>query len=307
MSWESLIAGYLARLAARGLAEETVRRTGQALERFARFCAPLEPAAVQLEHLASYREELRRKLVEGTVTLLLVRVRGLFRWAQRSGRLLLDPTRELHLPRLPRRLVRVLTPAELEPLFEQPPPGTPRGLRDRAVLETLYGTGLRRAECVALDLVDLDLAERQLRVRRGKGRRSRLLPLGPHLAGVLAAYLERARPALERAPAAAVFLSGRGRRLSRSALSDLVQRHANRAGLGPLSPHRLRHSFATHLLEAGAQLPHLKALLGHRSLQTTEIYTRIRPLDLLGLVQRCHPRGRRRGPALELLLRKRWR
>lgn len=305
MTWENLVAAYREHLAARGRAPETVRRTGQDLVEFAAFCAPLGPSEVELEHLVAYRRALARRLAEGTVTLRLVRVRGLLRWAYRAGLVLLDPSRELRLRKLPRTLMRVLTPGELAPLFDQPDPGSARGLRDLAVLETLYGVGLRRAECLALDLSDVDLAEHMLRVRRGKGQRGRVLPLGAHLESVLSAYLERARPALERAIGTkALFLSERGRRLSGSALDDLVRGHARKAGLGPLSPHRLRHAFATHLLEGGAELPHLKKLLGHRSLQTTEIYTRVRPGELLGLVRRYHPRGLRREPPLELTLRK---
>lgn len=304
MTWNELIAAYLERLAARGRAEETVRRIGQDLFGFGAFCAQLAPSEVELEHLVAYRRELARRMAAGTVTLRLVRVRGLLRWAYRANLLLLDPSRELRLRKVPRNLVRVLTPRELAPLFDQPDPRTVLGLRDLAVLETLYGAGLRRAECLALDLADLDFTEHHLRVRRGKGKRSRVLPLGPHLERVLSAYLERARPELERACVTALFLSQRGRRLSSSVLDDLVRRYARRAGLGRLSPHGLRHAFATHLLEGGAELPHLKALLGHRSLATTEIYTRVRPGELLGLVRRYHPRGRRRGPPLELTLRK---
>ncbi len=305
MTWAGLIAAYLEHLAARGRAEETVRRIGQDLFGFAAFCAQLAPSEVELEHLVAYRRALARRLAEGTVTLRLVRVRGLLRWAYRANLLLLDPSRELRLRNVPRNLVRVLTPRELAPLFDQPDPRTVLGLRDLAVLETLYGTGLRRAECLALDLADLDFTEHHLRVRRGKGKRARVLPLGAHLEGVLAAYLEHARPELERSKAnKALFLSQGGGRLSSSVLDDLVRRSARRAGLGRLSPHGLRHAFATHLLEGGAELPHLKALLGHRSLATTEIYTRVRPGELLGLVRRYHPRGRRRGPPLVLMLRK---
>ncbi len=299
MTWADLVAGYLAHLRARGRARRTREQAFLVLGRFEAFCAG-EPGAVRLEHLAAWRKALRSGgCSEWTADGYLSRVRGLFRWAWRRGHVLLDPSLDLELSRLPRRLPRVLTARQVEGLLALPDASSPLGLRDLAVLETLYGTGVRLAECERLELRDLDLPRRRLEVRQGKGGRPRVLPVGGHLAGVLARWLEEGRPHLP-GDAPALFLNQYGRPLGRTALGRLVARFGRKAGLAPLSPHRLRHAFATHLLEGGADLRHIQALLGHRSQLATELYTRVRPVELFALVRRCHPRARRKspGPAL---------
>lgn len=301
MSWTELVAGYFEHLRARGRTRRTREQAGTILRRFEAFCEGRGPGAVQLEDLTAWRSALRQSCSEWTANAYLMRVRGLFRWAWRRGHLLLDPGLELELNHLPRRLPRVLTPGQVEKLLALPDASSPLGLRDLAVLETLYGTGVRLTECHRLELRDVDLGRGQLEVREGKGGRPRLLPVGDHLAAVLARWLEQGRPGLSAAhEQAALFLNQYGGRLGRGHLGVLVARWGKKAGLAPLSPHRLRHAYATHLLEGGADLRHIQALLGHRSQLATELYTRVRPVELFALLRRCHPRARRKSPGPSL-------
>jgi integrase/recombinase XerD len=165
-------------------------------------------------------------------------------------------------------------------------------LRDRAILETLYGTGIRRSECVRLDVKDLDLAEGLLLVRNGKGRKDRLVPVPGRAAAALDEYLRGCRPRLlQDLREEALFLSLRGRRLEVTGLRGLVGRHARAAGIGrPVSVHALRHAYATHLLRGGADVRHIQELLGHAQLETTALYTRVVTSDLREAIGRAHPR-----------------
>lgn len=297
MTWAELIDSYLEHQRARGLHPRTLRQDRRFLAELARFCGRMAPGQVGPEHLALHRRAFSSGLLPSTVNERMLRLRQFFRWAQRRGHLLLDPSRELVLERELRPPVRVATPEQLERLLLLPDPGTALGLRDRALLETFYGTGIRLEECHRLELTDLDLKGRSLAIRQGKGGRPRRLPLGCFLYGVLVQYLEEGRPRFAPAPGeSALFLDRQGRRLSYAAIACLVRDYGRQAGLAPLSPHRLRHAFATHLLEGGAQLRYIQVLLGHAFLVTTELYTRIRPVELFELVRRCHPRARRRSP-----------
>jgi len=174
-----------------------------------------------------------------------------------------------------------------------PNPSDLIGQRDRAILETLYGTGLRLGEVVRADLSDLDLQNRVLLVRTGKGRKDRLVPIGAAAATALDRYLTEARPLLANAGEPAVFVNRSGARLQAPGLRVRVQDAGQRIGVR-LTPHALRHSYATHLLRDGADLRHVQALLGHRSLTTTAIYTRAAITDLRSLIQTCHPRDQPR-------------
>ncbi|MEW6280688.1 MAG: tyrosine-type recombinase/integrase [Candidatus Eremiobacterota bacterium] len=299
--WEALIAGYLEHLAVRGRALRTRQEAEWVLRRFAEFCGRLEPARVELENMLAWKRELESGRSSWTVADRLMRVRSFFRWAHRRGLLLLDPTWELALQTMPRRLGRVLTVRQVEALLKLPDASTAFGLRDLAVLETFYGTGLRLQECHRLDLADLDRGESLLHVREGKGGRPRRQPLGFVLMGVLERYLADARPLLQPAPGeSALFLSCRGVRLGRQDLGRIVAHFGRKAGLGRLSPHRLRHAYATHLLEGGADLRHIQVLMGHRSLLATEHYTSVRPVELFRMLRRYHPRARRKGAGPQL-------
>jgi integrase/recombinase XerD len=219
-------------------------------------------------------------------------LRGFFRFALREGLVAADPMENLRPPKVFRALPRCLTPAQVEALLAAPAVDTPLGLRDRALLEVMYATGLRASETIGLraDCVDLELG--LVRVM-GKGRKERLVPLGREAQRWLKRYLSDARAALAKGRASSVlFLSNRGRPLSPMGLWGLVRRHALRAGVARiLTPHVLRHSFASHLLEHGADLRALQAMLGHADISTTQIYTHVTRERLRQLYDKFHPRA----------------
>jgi integrase/recombinase XerD len=207
-----------------------------------------------------------------------------------------DPTLLLERPRLPSSKVgEVLTVDEMQRLLGAPERTTPKGLRDRALLEVLYGAGLRRAEALGLDLGDLDHAQRELRVR-GKGSKERIVPLTRSAWGEVLTYLQRGRPALATThpdSVGAVFLSPRGRRLIDQSILKLLRRYRVVAGLSKnVTPHTLRRTFATHLLKEGVHLRHIQALLGHEKLTTTALYLRLDMRELREELHCKHPRER---------------
>lgn len=214
---------------------------------------------------------------------VLAAARRLLRWAHLAGHLLEDLGVWFKLPRTT-VLPRFLSEADAARLIEQ----GPRQVRDRAILEVLYGTGIRKSELLRLDLTDVALSEQTLLVRQGKGRKDRLVPFSDVVSEAVRAYL-RQRP---RVPGR-LFLTRQGRPLTDGALKALIQRARLRAGLRCFaSPHRLRHSYATHLLRRGASLAHIKALLGHASIVSTQVYTAVDVSDLKAMIERSHPRGR---------------
>jgi site-specific recombinase XerD len=222
-----------------------------------------------------------------TVLGVLVRLRHLLKWALLRGYLLEELAALVALPAV-ETLPRTLAEEDTDRLIEAAALGACM-LRDRAILETLYGTGLRAAELAALACDDLDLAAGFVYVRSGKGGRDRVVPLGECAAKAVHAYLVHERPR----GAGPLYLTVQGRALSRKALGDVVARAGRRAGLlTPVSPHRLRHSYATHLLRNGASVLHVKALLGHARLASTEVYTHVDVSDLARMLERSHPRER---------------
>ncbi len=306
MTWAELLAAYRDRLASTGRAPTTWRTYGPWLERWIAFCHDEDahqPNQVTEAHVARWQQRLRwgssrhgSLYRPSTIDLALRAVRGLLRWAVAQGLLLADPTAHLVLKK-PVTRRRWLEPDEMERLLAQPDPLTPVGLRDRAILETLYGVGVRRQECRQLDLEHLDLAGRVLRVHRGKGGRSRVLPVGETMAEALEHYVREARSwMVRRRPAEpALFVTWYGTRLGDVSLQLMLRRYGRRAGLDPLpSPHVLRHSCGTHLLQGGAGLREVQQLLGHATVQATETYTHLVPQDLMREHARTHPRSRRR-------------
>jgi integrase/recombinase XerD len=286
---------FLASLAQRGRTPYTVLRTRGRIERFLRW-AGVELAQLEESHLAGYLEHLRSRpdMSEGTALQMVGGLKPFLAWAAARGLLWSNPAQDFRLPPRVRALVRVLSEAQVTRLLEAPSPATRHGLRDRAVLETLYGTGLRHQELVRLELSDWDSASRTLRVQVGKGGEPRLCPVGPHLAAVLEDYLARVRTAWAWPQESALFVTHEGHAMGYLGLSHVVRRAARRAGLGRVTPHMFRHAFATHLLAHGADLRHVQALLGHRSIKATEFYTHVMPRDLMALYRRTHPRARRR-------------
>jgi integrase/recombinase XerD len=219
-------------------------------------------------------------------------LRRFYRFLARDGLISSDPTQFLDTPKLPRPLPKVLSEVEVETLLAAPDIETPAGLRDRAMLETLYATGLRVSELVGLKLLNLDLNAAVLRVT-GKGGKDRLVPLGEEAQHWLSRYLKESRPTmLNQKKCAEVFVTPRGAGMTRQAFWHLLKRRAQKAGIHKsLSPHTLRHAFATHLLAHGADLRTVQMLLGHADISTTQIYTHVARERLKQLHSRHHPRG----------------
>lgn len=243
----------------------------------------------ELERFLS--EETRRGLSSRTLARRLSCIRGFHGYFRRRRRLGSDPTEGVDLPRQDRKLPRVLTVAEACRLVESPEGDRPGGLRDRALLELMYGSGLRVSEVLGLGMESLRLREGFLRVV-GKGDRERAVPLTRTSVRMLQTYLGEGRPRLVRgSDPGTVFLNQRGGRLSRMGLWRILKAHARKAGLSrEFHPHMLRHSFATHLLEGGADLRVIQELLGHASVTTTQIYTQVDRGMLREVHRRFHPR-----------------
>jgi integrase/recombinase XerD len=219
-------------------------------------------------------------------------LRAFCRYLRQEGVLATDPLLDLETPRLPQRLPHFLSLDEVDRLLRQPRLDTPRGLRDAAMLETLYATGLRASELVSLPMSALHLTEGWIKVR-GKGGKERLIPLGAQAVDRLQAYLADSRERLmRRGRTARVFVNGRGEGMTRQGFWKLLRGYARQAGMTkPMSPHTLRHSFATHLLERGADLRSVQQMLGHSDISTTQIYTHVLEARLRSAYQRYHPRA----------------
>ncbi len=289
------VAEYLAHLAVeRNLAPRTLEAYGRDLEDFAAWLARRGTGLGQVER-STVRDYLGERrdggLCARSAARLLSSLRGFFLHLAREGVIRVDPTAELRSPSLWKTVPHALSAAEVERLLEAPDTSTPLGLRDRAMLETLYATGLRVSELVELPLANLRLDPGFVRVL-GKGRKERLVPLGSSAVAWLGRYLEEARPGLDRSGAPQVFLNYRGEGLTRQGFWKILRAHGLRAGIrGRLTPHVLRHSFATHLVEHGADLRSVQMMLGHASLTTTEIYTHVARERLRRLYDEKHPRA----------------
>jgi integrase/recombinase XerD len=251
-------------------------------------------------HLYGWTDEKGRGLSIATQAARLSVVRSFFRHLVKREVLLYDPSSGLELPKRKSTLPRsVLSKQEVTRLLAAPDPTTPLGLRDRAMLEVLYSTGIRNAELRALKVYDLDLDRGLLRVNEGKNAKDRVVPLGEKACTWLREYLSQARPGLLRARAgpeseSTLFLSKNGKRLVPLGVLYPLRKYAKKAGIErPTTPHTLRHTFATHLLAGRADIRHIQAMLGHASVATTQIYTRVEVTDLKAVHRRCHPRERR--------------
>lgn len=249
------------------------------------------------DFLAALRagDDAHRPLAASSAARALIAVRAFHRFLALDGELDLDPARSVPPPRPALRLPKAIPLAQVEALLAATGAGdTPASLRDRAILEVLYGAGARVSEVVTLDVDDLDREVEVIRLR-GKGDKERLVPLGSYAAAALDAYRTRARPALAAAGRGtpALFLNQRGGRLTRQGVWGVLKGAAERAGLGAaISPHTLRHSFATHLLEGGADVRIVQELLGHASVTTTQIYTKVSIAQLREVYAGSHPRAR---------------
>jgi len=254
-----------------------------------------KPGAVTVLDLRGYVAGLHEAgYAKTTIARRLACLRSFFRFGQREGWIRTNPAKPLRNPRKPRSLPHFLSTEDLGRLLEAPPNGKPMGLRDRAILETMYSAGLRVSELVGLDQSDLDLEAGVVRVR-GKGRRERLAPIGSYAAGALKRWLGvRTLGSGERGgPESPVFTNKFGHRLSTRSVARMLEKYLHQTGLDSrTTPHSLRHSFATHLLDRGADIRSVQELLGHKSLVTTQIYTHVSTAGLLAAYEKAHPRAR---------------
>lgn len=247
----------------------------------------------QYQTLTLFVAHLARRTKASSQARYLSTLRRFYRWQVGRGRLIADPTLKLVNPGLPSRLPKVMSEKQVEALLDAPDLDTPLGLRDRAMLETLYATGLRVSELVNLKSHEVGLADGVLRAL-GKGSKERLVPLGQLAIDWIIRYLHEARPdILTGQQSDALFVTARGGAMTRQAFWQLIKRYAIRASIDPakLSPHVLRHAFATHLLNHGADLRVVQLLLGHADISTTQIYTHVARERLKSLHAVHHPRG----------------
>ena len=280
---------------------ETVRAYGSDLGEFDGFLEreighgkALDARKVDRLAVRAFLGELhRRGARRSTVARKLAAIRSLFRYLKRQGKVTVNPAASVATPRQERRLPRQLSVDEITHLVEMPDPSEPLGSRDRAILELLYASGVRVSELTSLDFDDLDLNEGMMRVM-GKGRKERLVPVGSKAVEAVRAYL-RNRGSLEPRPGSgknALFLNFRGTRLTVRSVRRILDRYIRACAIArKVSPHTLRHSFATHLLDAGADLRSIQELLGHVSLSTTQRYTHVTTERLLKTYGKTHPRA----------------
>jgi site-specific recombinase XerD len=294
-AWSEALDLFDADLRRRGTADKTKRAYGIDLGQFALWCTAqgLDPGTVAPRTLRRYAAALSEHgAVPSTVARKLAALRACFRALREQGVVAQNPADLVASPKRPQTLPRVLRADELAALLDRIPATTPLELRDRALFELAYASGLRAEELVGLDVTSLGFDAEEVRVE-GKGAKTRIVPVGETALRALTRYLERARPALATGVAEpALFLSKSGRRLSTSDVRRRLKVWARRAALqGGVSPHALRHSFATHLLDGGADLRAIQELLGHSSLSTTQIYTRVESARLRSAYARSHPRA----------------
>jgi integrase/recombinase XerD len=253
-------------------------------------------ASATTEELERWIAELRAAgLSPATIARRVASLRSLFRHLVLIGAVAENPAAELDLPRRIRRLPRTLSPGEAERLIDAAAGTTPRALRDHALIELLYGAGLRVSEAVGLDKAGVDLDQRLVRTI-GKGGKERVVPVGRKAVDALQRYLSRGRPHLDRRHRPELFLNAQGGALTRAGAFLILRRLAAKAGLEPerVHPHLLRHSFATHLLEGGADLRSVQEMLGHADLSTTELYTHVTDRRRREMYFQAHPHARRR-------------
>ena len=287
------VEGFLALSAAR-LAPRTVEAYRRDLEHLAQWLGG-SPAEATADQLAAYVAQLRADgLAATTIGRRAAAMRSFFRHQVLLGAREDNPAAELDLPRRRRALPRTLSAAEAERLVEAATGTAPRTLRDRALVELLYGAGLRVSEAVSLDRQSVDLENRLVRCI-GKGSKERIVPIGREAAEALRRYLARGRPHLDRRHRPELFLNAQGGPLTRAGAFLILRRLAEKAGLEPerIHPHLLRHSFATHLLEGGADLRSVQEMLGHADLATTELYTHVSDRRRRELYFQAHPHARR--------------
>lgn len=281
----------------RGLATNTLESYGRDLRQFAQYLdsqprsAAFDKAnrSVILGYLLAMQ---RQGKATATIARRLAALKAFYQYLLRENQIAQDPTADLESPKLERRLPKVLTVAEVEEILRQPDERTASGRRDRAMLELLYATGIRVSELVSLNVADVNLDQGYLRCV-GKGEKERLVPVGSVAVRCLRDYIRNGRPHLLRDPRErCLFANHHGRRLTRQGFWKIVKKYAHEANISKeITPHTLRHSFATHLLENGADLRSVQEMLGHADISTTQIYTHVTQTHLKEVYVKAHPRA----------------
>lgn len=297
-SFPSLLAAFAEARLTQGMSPQATRAATRRLPRFFAYLKTRrisDAQAVKEEHVVGFLHRYRHLSV-GTQANWTTLIGSFFAFLEKKRVVIVSPARTMPRPVVDRLPADVLSEAEARRLMAAPPSKTRTGQRDRAILEIFYGAGLRLNECLRLDLIDVDLSQGRLVVRSGKGRKDRVVPLSGRAALAFEVYLREGRSRLARnAREPALFLSKQARRLSPARLAAMMQEHARTAKIKkPVHPHALRHTCATHLLKGGADVRHVQALLGHTRLESTALYTRVFPQDLMRVIERCHPRERSR-------------
>jgi integrase/recombinase XerD len=281
----------------RGLSENYQLSTQRSLSEFAQWCIAKNkidnPRGVTLALISEYLAERKRSgLSASSIKLIVVALKIFFRFLTAKGLVERDPAEALALPRIERYLPETLNELQVEQFLEKIDTKAPHGLRDRAMIELLYASGLRISELASARLENLNFEDRIVRVT-GKGNKTRLVPVGRKACEALAAYLSTERPGLvKRRSSSEIFLSARGAKLTTARIWQIVKKHARHAGLEKnIYPHLLRHSFATHLLGNGADLRIIQEMLGHADISTTQVYTHVDQQRLKAVHRQFHPRA----------------
>jgi site-specific recombinase XerD len=292
-SWAAALDELQRDLKRRAVADKTSRAYGTDARQLADWASArgLDPATIDVRALRRFAAGLSEQgHAPRTIARKLAALRALFSVQVRSGARAENPADLLSSPKRDQRLPRVLRPAEVAALLDSIPVSNPLELRDRAMFELAYASGLRAQELVSLDLEGIQFDSESVRVE-GKGGKTRVVPAGEHALRALERYLARGRPALNPGGAAPLFLSKSGKRLSTSDVRRRLRTWAQHAALAGAHPHALRHSFATHLLDGGADLRAIQELLGHATISTTQVYTRVESARLRSAYARAHPRA----------------
>jgi len=302
VSWRCLVDDYLATLELKALSPATVYGRRKSLASLAGWCLERDitsPVEVSVEVVDAYRRHLHRHVTKNGTPLTvrsqqqyLIAARGLFGWLAKQRLMAVNPTVEMELPKTPERLPRqILSPDQVEAVLAVPDIEIPLGLRDRTMLEVLYATGVRRAELTGLDVADANLTKRTLFVREGKGAKDRIVPLGERATTWIGRYLIDARTVLlrDRFDETSLFVTRVGNRICTAHCGAIVEKHLRAGGIAEGGCHLFRHTLATLMLEGGADVRWVQAMLGHRNLTSTQLYTHVDISRLAQVHAATHP------------------
>jgi len=280
----------------KGLSKNTIEAYSRDIIKYFTFLekANVQPLKADSNHIVSFLSELKKNGISArSYTRNLVALRMFYKFLLKKGSISAMPTANIDMPKLAKRLPQSLSVEEVERLVEAPEAKKPLGLRDKAMLETLYATGMRVSELVSVKLNDLNLQTGYI-VTYGKGSKERIVPIGETATAYITGYINSARPVLLKGRSSEhLFITARGKRLTRQTFWVIIKKYALLAGIpiNKAKPHTIRHSFATHLLERGADLRAIQTMLGHADISTTQIYTHVRAERLKSIHKKSHPRG----------------